>query len=193
MCLETTKGKRDNMKVLVACEFSGRVRDAFIARGHDAISCDLLPSETPGPHIQGDIRGVDLSPFDLKIGFPDCTRLCRSGQRWIKERNLYTEQEEAIDFFMWFVEQKFNCIENPIGIMSTKYEKPTQYIQPYQHGHPTTKKTCLWLKGVPPLQPTNIVMPYLSEVHYMAPGPDRAKNRSRTYIGIATAMAHQWG
>jgi len=179
------------MKVLVACEFSGRVRDAFIKRGHDAISCDLLPTESPGPHIQDDIQNVDLSIFDLKIAHPPCTLLCRSGARWWKDR--LQEQEMAIHFFMWCVENGFNAIENPIGIMSTMYRKPDQIIQPWMFGVGETKATCLWLRDVPRLVPTNIVNGRYPAVHYTAPGINRSKIRSVTCQGIADAMAEQWG
>lgn len=181
------------MRVLVACEFSGRVRDAFIKRGHDATSCDILPTEKPGPHFQCDIREVDITGFDRKIAFPPCTRLCRSGQHWIKRRGLYKEREEAIEFFMWFVEHGFNCIENPVGIMSTLYRKPDQYFQPWQFGHPDNKKTCLWLNGVLPLTDTNNLGGGHDTILAMSQSKDRAKLRSLTYTGVAKAMAEQWG
>jgi hypothetical protein len=188
------------MRVLVACEFSGIVRDAFIAKGHNAISCDLLESDIPGPHYRGDVRdllrqynGINEFWFDLVIAFPPCTSLCVSGARWFKDKQQ--EQREAIEFFMLFTRLPFAkvAIENPIGIMSTIYRKPDQIIQPWQFGHGETKATCLWLKGLPKLIPTNIVEGREHRIHRMAPGPERAKERSRTYQGIATAMAEQWG
>ena len=180
------------MKILVACEFSGIVRDAFIAKGHDAVSCDLLPSERPGPHIQGDVRLVG-NDWDMMIAFPPCTYLCVSGAKWFKKRKK--EQESAIEFFFWLLFKPIEkrCIENPIGIMSTRWRKPEQIIQPWMFGHGETKSTCLWLANLPKLVPTNIVSGREQRIHRMAPGPDRAKNRSRTYQGIADAMAEQWG
>jgi site-specific DNA-cytosine methylase len=183
------------MKVLVACEFSGRVRDAFAKRGHDAWSCDLLPSETQGQHYQGYLedfigRGDD---WDLIIGFPPCTYLCSSGARWWKERR--DEQKWAIAFVMMIANR--NCpkiaIENPIGILSTWWKKPDQIIQPWQFGHGETKATCLWLKGLPALKPTKIVPGREARVHKMPPSKDRGRLRSITYQGIANAMAEQWG
>ena len=181
------------MKVAVLCEYSGVVRDAFIKRGHNAVSCDILGTESPGPHLQGDIRDYDWSSYDLIIAHPPCTHLCVSGARWFKDKQK--EQKEAIDFFMWVVNLDINkiCIENPVGIMSTKYRRPDQYIQPWQFGHGETKKTGLWLKNLPLLRPTNIVNGRENRIHKMPPGPDRWKNRSRTFQGIANAMAAQWG
>jgi len=181
------------MKVLIGCEFSGIVRDAFIARGHDAWSCDLLPSETGGNHIQGDIRRVDMAGFDLMIAFPPCTHLAVSGARWFKLKRA--EQAEALDFIRWLMSAPIPriAIENPIGIISTKIRKPDQIIQPWQFGHPETKATCLWLKNLPLLQSTDIVEGRYPRVHREPPSPDRWKNRSRTYRGIAEAMAEQWG
>lgn len=178
-------------RLLVACEYSGLVRDAFSARGWDAWSCDLLPSERPGQHIQGNVL-EDLAGWDMVIAFPPCTHLCSSGARWFKNKG--EQQCDAIDFFMRFV----GCapkwaIENPIGIMSTRYRKPDQIIQPWQFGHGETKATCLWLGGLPKLMPTNIVPGREARIHRMAPGPNRAKERSRTFEGIAQAMAQQWG
>lgn len=180
------------MKVIVACEFSGIVRDAFIKRGHIATSCDLLDSERPGPHLKLDIREVDLSQYDLMIAHPPCTDLCVSGARWFK--NKYNRQRDAIDFFMYLAESEIPkyCIENPVGIMSTQFRKPDQIIQPWQFGHGETKKTCLWLKNLPLLKPTKIVEGRENKIHKMPPSLDRWKNRSRTYQGIADAMASQW-
>lgn len=181
------------MKVLIACEFSGIVRDAFRAQGHDAWSCDLLPTERPGAHIQGDVRDVLTMHWDLMIAFPPCTHLSVSGARWFKDKKL--EQQEAIDFFMKLANAKVHriAIENPIGIMSTVWRKPDQIIQPWQFGHGEIKATCLWLKNLPTLQPSNIVEGRTARVHREPPGPDRWKNRSRTMQGIAEAMADQWG
>ena len=187
------------MRVLVACEFSGIVRDAFAARGHDAWSCDYLPSERPGKHIIGDAREVLYGPgthpcrWDLMIAHPPCTHLAVSGARWFKDKRA--EQEEAFWFFMALVNVEIPriCIENPISIMSTRYRKPDQIIQPWQFGHGETKATCLWLKNLPPLVPTNIVDGREARVHRMPPGPNRWKERSRTFQGIADAMADQWG
>ena len=181
------------MKVLIACEFSGIVRNAFIAEGHNATSCDLLPTELPGPHIQGDITQILSQNWDLMIAHPPCTHLASSGARWFPLKQL--EQKAAIEFFLLLVNAPIPkiAIENPIGIMSSKHKKPSQYIQPWEYGHGETKRTCLWLKNLPKLQPTNIVSGRDPKIHYMSPGPDRAKNRSRTYIGWAKAMAAQWG
>lgn len=181
------------MKVLIACEFSGIVRDAFIKIGHDVISCDLLPTEKQGPHYQGDVMNIINDGFDLMIAHPPCTYLAGSGARWWKDRQK--EQKEAIDFFMQLVNAPINKIgtENPVGIMSTVYRKPDQYIQPWEYGHGETKKTGLWLKNLPLLKPSNVVEGRKPSVHYEAPGPDRQNNRSRTYAGIAGAMAEQWG
>lgn len=182
------------MKVLVACEYSGRVRDAFAAKGHDAWSCDILSSETPGNHIQGDVLEHLDNGWDLMIAHPPCTHLASSGARWFKDKEL--SQKAAIHFFMQLAYAAIPriAIENPIGIMSTHYRKPDQYIQPYEYGHPETKRTCLWLKNLPKLEPTNIVEPVNgSMIHKMPPSADRGKLRSLTYQGWADAMADQWG
>ena len=183
------------MRVLVACEFSGIVRDAFRAKGHDAWSCDLLPTEIPGPHYQSSIGNVLLEGrfWDLMIAFPPCTHLAVSGARWFKGKR--NEQREAVQFFMELAETPVPriAIENPIGIMSTQWRKPDQIIQPWMFGHGETKATCLWLKNLPSLKPTSIVEDRLARVHREPPGPDRWKNRSRSYYGIAEAMAEQWG
>ena len=180
-------------RVLVACEFSGAVRDAFIAAGHDAMSCDLLPTEAPGPHYQGEVRDVLGDGWDLMIAHPPCTHLAVSGARWFKDKQQ--EQADAINFFMSMVNAPIAriAVENPISIMSTKYRKPDQIIQPWQFGHGETKATCLWLKGLPPLMPTHIVTGREARIHKMPPGPDRWRERSRTFAGIAAAMAAQWG
>ena len=181
------------MKVLIACEYSGIVRDAFIAAGHDAISCDLLPTERPGPHYQGDVRELLGDGRDMMIAFPPCTRLAVSGARWFAGREQ--EQAEALMFVAELLNAPIphKAIENPIGVISTRLRKPSQIIQPWQYGHGETKATCLWLEGIPLLQPTNIVAGREHRIHKMAPGPDRGKERSRTYPGIAAAMARQWG
>lgn len=181
------------MKVLIACEYSGIVRDAFLAKGHDAWSCDFLPTDKPGPHITGDVIEVVFFPkWDLIIAHPPCTHLSVSGARWFKDKKI--EQQLAIDFFMLFT--KVPCekiaIENPIGIMSTVYRKPDQIIQPWQFGHGETKSTCLWLKGLPKLIPANIVEGREQRIWKMSPSKDRSKLRSKTYSGIAKAMAEQW-
>lgn len=183
------------MRILVACEFSGIVRDAFAARGHDAWSCDLLPSERPGQHIQGDVLGVLDNNWDLMIAHPPCTHLAVSGARWFKQKIRDGRQGEAVEFFMALVNAPCNrvAVENPIGIMSRVYRFPDQIIQPWQFGHGETKATCLWLRNLPPLKPTNIVDGRRPRVHHESPGPNRWKNRSRTYQGISDAMAEQWG
>ena len=183
------------MRILVACEYSGRVRDAFLRRGHDAISCDLLPTETPGPHYQGDVRDLFNDKWDMLIAHPPCTHLAVSGARYFAAKKASGVQDEALNF----VRMLFNvniariAIENPVSIISTHIRKPDQIIQPWQFGHGETKATCLWLKGLPLLTPTKIVAGREAVVHKMAPSPDRWKTRSRTYVGIAEAMACQWG
>lgn len=180
-------------RVLVACEFSGTVRDAFTAMGHYALSCDLLPSETPGEHYQGDVRDILGDNWDLMIAHPPCTHLAVSGARWFKDKQQ--EQKEALEFVKELMEAPIPkiCIENPISIISTRIRKPDQIIQPWMFGHGETKATCLWLKNIPKLEPTNIVEGRDPRVHKMPPGPDRWRERSRTYQGIAQAMAAQWG
>ena len=181
------------MNILIACEFSGIVRDAFIERGHDAVSCDIEPSERLGAHITGNVLDLLDDRWDMMIAHPPCTHLAVSGARWFKHKQ--TEQKESIKFFMEMVDAPIEkiCIENPVSIMSTVYRKPDQYIQPWQYGHGETKKTGLWLKGLPLLKASNIVEGRKPRVHYESPGPNRQKNRSRTYTGIAGAMAEQWG
>ena len=180
------------MRVLVACEYSGRVRDAFLARGCDAISCDLLETEAPGPHYQGDVRDVIGWGWDLMICHPPCTHLSVSGARWFKDK--ITEQAEALDFVRMLLDAPIAkiALENPISIISSRIRKPDQVIQPWQFGHGETKATCLWLKGLPKLMPTNIVSGREARIHKMPPGPNRWKERSRTFEGIAQAMAEQW-
>ena len=196
------------MRVLVACEFSGIVRDAFAAKGHDAWSCDLLPSERPGQHIQGDVLEVLNDGWDLMIAHPPCTHLCVSGARYWKQKIADGRQQEGIDFFMRFVASRVPkwAIENPIGCMSKKYRPPDQIIQPYWFGDEAQKATCLWLKNLPPLMSTKMVdrgpiwvnkkngKKRGGRFHMcLPPGPDRWKIRSRTFQGIADAMADQWG
>ena len=178
--------------VLVACEYSGRVRDAFAARGWDAWSCDLLPSETPGNHHLGPVEPLLDRPWDLLIAHPPCTHLAVSGARWFKDKQQ--EQQEALAFVRLLLDAPipYIALENPVSIISSRIRKPTQIIQPWQFGHGETKATCLWLKNLPPLTPTDIVAGREAKVHRMSPGPDRWKERSRTYSGIANAMATQW-
>ena len=181
------------MKVLIACEFSGIVREEFRKRGHNAWSCDLLDTEIPGQHIKGNVLQILDQEWDLMIAHPPCTYICISGARWFKDRQA--EQKEALIF----VESLFNApiqriaIENPIGVISTRICKPAQIIQPWQFGHGETKATCLWLNNLPLLKPTEIVEERRNKIHRMGPSKDRSKNRSRTYAGIAKAMAAQWG
>ena len=181
------------MKVLIACEFSGTVREAFKARGHDAWSCDLLDTEIPGQHIKDDIRNVSDYKWDLMIAHPPCTHLAVSGARWFKDKKQ--EQQESLDFVRYLLGLNIPriALENPISIISSKIRKPDQIIQPWQFGHGETKATCLWLKNLTKLVPTNIVEGREAKVHRMPPGPNRWKERSRTYQGIADAMAEQWG
>jgi hypothetical protein len=181
------------MRVLVACEYSGTVRDAFIARGHDAMSCDLLPTERPGPHHQGSVLDILDDGWDLMIAHPPCTHLAVSGARWWKDKQ--GEQAEALDFVRDLMAAPIPriAIENPISKISTAIRKPDQIVQPWQFGHGETKATCLWLKGLSKLVPTQVVEGREARIHKMSPGPDRWKERSRTYQGIADAMASQWG
>ena len=184
------------MKILVGCEYSGKVREALRVMGHDAWSCDLLPADDNSPyHIQGDILEVLDDGWDMLICFPPCTDLAVSGARWFKEKQADGRQQASIDFFMKMVNAPIPriAIENPIGIMSTQYRKPDQIIQPWQYGHGETKATCLWLKGLPKLEATDIVEGREQRIWKMAPSPDRWKKRSETYSGIAKAMATQWG
>ncbi len=180
------------LKVLVACEFSGVVRDAFRALGQDAMSCDLLPGETPGPHYQGDARDVLDDGWDLMIAHPPCTHLAVSGARWFKKK--VKEQAEALDFVRMLLDAPipYIALENPVSVISSRIRKPDQIIQPWQFGHGETKKTCLWLKNLPPLVPTDIVPGREGRVWKMPPSADRWKERSRTFPGIAKAMARQW-
>jgi hypothetical protein len=181
------------MKVLVACEYSGRVRDAFLRLGHDAWSCDLLPTDVPGPHIQGDVLGILDQNWDLLIAHPPCTHLAVSGARHFHKKQK--EQAEALDFVRALLSAPINkiALENPISIISSKIRKPDQIIQPWQFGHGETKATCLWLKNLPKLVPTNIVEGRENRVHRLPPSKDRWKLRSITYLGVSQAMGAQWG
>ena len=182
------------MRVLVACEYSGVVRDAFIAAGHFAVSCDLLPAENGAPHFHGDVRHmIEWGGWDLMIAHPPCTHLAVSGARWFKDKQA--EQTESLEFVRYLMAAPIPriAIENPVSIISSRIRKADQTIQPWQFGHGETKATCLWLKNLPKLKPTNIVSGREARVHRMPPGPDRWKERSRSFPGIAQAMAVQWG
>lgn len=178
---------------LIACEFSGIVRDAFLSRGLHAVSCDLLETESPSDlHIVGDVRDIDTSEFFAVISFPPCTHLASSGARWFHMKQ--NEQADAVEFARWLMDcSKRTCVENPVGVLSTKVRKPDQIINPWMFGHGERKATCLWLKGLPLLKETNVVSGRYARVHREPPSPERWKNRSRTYQGIADAMADQWG
>lgn len=192
------------MKVLIGCEYSGIVRDAFIAKGHEAMSCDLLPTESPGPHYQGDIFDVIDYPWDLAIFHPPCTDLAVSGAAWFKAKQMNGSQQASVSFFMRLVRRSEHipkvAIENPVCIMSTLWRKPDQVIQPWMFGHPESKATCLWLKGLPVLKESNNVYEQFEKLpkdeqqkmHYLPPSKDRWKLRSATYPGVADAMANQW-
>ena len=182
------------MKVLVACEFSGTVREAFALRGHNAWSCDLLPTDIPGQHLQCDVREIIFDDWDLVIAHPPCDHLAVSGARWFPEKRADGRQQKGIEFFLMFT--KLSCawaIENPIGIMSTLWKKPSQIIQPWMFGHGETKATCLWLQELPLLKATNVVDGREGKCWKMGPSPNMWKLRSKTYQGIADAMAEQWG
>jgi hypothetical protein len=183
------------VRVLVACESSGRVRDAFLALGHDAVSCDILPTDSPGPHIEGDVLPHLGDGWDMMIGFPPCTHLAVSGARHFAAKRADGRQAEGIAFFLALANAPIPrvAIENPVGIMSSLYRTPDQVIQPWQFGHGETKATCLWLRGLAPLLPTDVVPGREARIHRLPPSPDRWKIRSATYPGIAAAMADQWG
>jgi hypothetical protein len=200
------------MKVLIGCEFSGVVRDAFIARGHDAISCDFLPTEIPGPHYQGSILDIIGDGFELAIFHPPCTYLCNSGVRWLAPGGKLNHERhklmmEACDLFAQLLSPDIPrvCVENPImhkyarnylqetWLVTRHDARPTQTIQPYEHGHGETKRTCLWLRGLPLLKPSKVVSGRDPRVHHASPGVNRWKERSRTLPGIAKAFADQWG
>jgi len=190
------------MRVLIGCEYSGVVRDAFIARGHDAMSCDLLPTDAPGPHYQGDIFDVINDGWDLAVFHPPCTDLAVSGARHFAAKIADGRQQAALDFVQRLLDAPIPqiALENPISVISSKIRKPDQIIQPWQFGHPETKATCLWLKGLQLLGETANVYDHMmtltpqerNRVHRMPPGPDRWKLRSTTFTGIARAMAEQW-
>lgn len=194
------------MRVLIACEFSGVVRDAFVARGHEAVSCDLVASERPGRHFQGCVRKIlSAMRFDLLIAHPPCTHLAVSGAKHFAAKQASGVQEEALDFVRMLMAADVDkiAIENPVSIISSRIRKPDQIVQPWMFGDPFTKTTCLWLKNLPQLVPTNIVDKgarhvtkggkSLPEWYNLPPSPDRAKIRSRTFQGFADAMAAQWG
>ena len=186
------------MNTLIACEQSGRVRREFCRRGYtDVFSCDLEPSEDKSQnHLQIDLRdAIGKMPWDLIIAFPPCTHLASSGARWFKEKRADGRQQAAVEFFMMIAnhDAEMIAIENPVGIMSSEWRKPDQIIQPWMFGHGETKSTCLWLKNLPRLEPTDIVEGREPVCWKMPPSPDRAKNRSLTYQGVARAMSIQWG
>ena len=196
------------MRVLVACEYSGTVRDAFIRAGHNAISCDLLPTDAPGPHYQGDVGDLLNDGFDLMVAHPPCTYLSVSGMHWttrgLRDAQLTTD---ALAFVRLLMDAPIPriAIENPVSIISSQIRRPDQIIQPWMFGHDASKKTCLWLKGLPMLTPTQTIAPRMvngkpryanqtdSGQNRLAPSADRWKIRSETYSGIADAMANQWG
>ena len=181
------------MRILIACEFSGVCREAFQARGHDVLSCDLLPSEQPGPHYQGNVRDVLGDGWDMLIAFPPCTYLCNSGARWWAQRQQ--EQADALTFVRYLLNAPIPriALENPEGRISTVIRKPDQLIHPWEYGEEEEKKTCLWLKALPLLQPTRLMSRRDQRVWRMGQSKRRTQERSRTYAGIAAAMAHQWG
>ena len=193
------------MRILIACEYSGSVRDAFRALGHDAVSCDLLPTDVPGPHIQGDVLDHLGDGWDMMIGFPPCTHLASSGAKHFAAKRADGRQAEGIAFFLALANAPIPrvAIENPVGVMSTHYRAPDQVIQPYEFGHEATKSTCLWLRRLPLLRPTRVVAKgarhvtksgrSLPEWYNLPPSADRWKIRSATFTGIAAAMADQWG
>ena len=196
------------MKILVACEYSGTVRDAFIAAGHDAMSCDLLPTDQLGPHYEGDVTDIINDGWDLMVAHPPCTYLSVSGMHWTR-RGLRDPQltEDALAFVQLLLDAPIEriALENPISVISSRIRKPDQIINPWQFGHDASKKTCLWLKNLPPLVPTEIIAPRIvngkkrwanqtdSGQNRLPPSDDRWKIRSETYAGIARAMAEQWG
>lgn len=181
------------MKILIACEYSGTVREAFAKLGHDAWSCDILETEIPGNHLQCDVREIIGDGWDMMIAHPPCTHLAVSGARWFKDKKV--EQAEALEFVRFLLNSPIEriALENPISIISSHIRKPDQIIQPWQFGHGETKATCLWLQNLPKLKPTNIVEGREQRIWKMSPGKNRWKERSRTFEGIAQAMANQWG
>jgi len=187
----------NKMKIIIGGEFSGEIRTAFEAKGHEVISCDFLPSEKPGNHYQGDMLDIIDYPFDLGIFHPPCTDTAVSGAKHFQAKRLDGRQYKSVAFFMKLIRRTEHieklCFEHPISIMSSLWRKPDQIIQPWQFGHGETKATCLFLKNLPKLQPTNIVEGREARIHKMPPSKDRWKERSRTFTGIAQAMADQWG
>lgn len=191
------------MKILIACEYSGRVRDEFLKLGHEAMSCDLLPTDAPGPHYQGDVRDVLDYPWDMMIAHPPCTDLAVSGAAWFAKKRMAGQQQASASFFMMLAKADIPriVIENPVCVMSSLWRKPDQTIHPWMFGHMEQKATCLWLKNTTPLAPTNVVKEQMmllprnqrERLHYLPPSEDRWKLRSETYLGIAQAMASQWG
>ena len=186
------------MRVLVACESSGTVRDAFIRKGHDAMSCDLLPTDVPGPHYQGDVRDVLGNGWDLMVAHPPCTRLCNSGVSWLAKRDLWEDMRAGAALFRMLMEADVPriAIENPIPHKYAVHEIGRMYdqvVQPWWFGHGETKATCLWLKNLPPLMATAISPGRSDRLHRLPPGPERWKERSKTFQGLADAMADQWG
>ena len=191
------------MRILITCEYSGRVRDEFLKFGHEAMSCDLLPTDAPGPHYQGDVRDVLDYPWDMMIAHPPCTDLAVSGAAWFAKKRMAGQQQASASFFMMLAKADIPriVIENPVCVMSSLWRKPDQTIQPWMFGHMEQKATCLWLKNTPPLAPTNVVKEQMmllprnqrERLHYLPPSEDRWKLRSETYLGIAQAMASQWG
>lgn len=181
------------MRVLIACEFSGVVREAFRAKGYEAVSCDLMDTEIPGEHIKDDVMNHLNDGWDLMVAFPPCTFLAVSGARWFKDRQ--DEQQDALRFVWELMNAPIRkiAIENPVGVISSKIRKPDQIIQPWMFGHGETKATCLWLDRLPVLVPTDVVEGREQKVHLMSPGPNRGRERGRTYVGVAKAMAEQWG
>lgn len=192
------------MRVLIACEYSGRVRDAFLSRGHDAMSCDLLPTEVDGPHYQGPVEDVLQDGWDLMIAHPPCTHLAVSGARHFAAKRADGRQQAALAFIQMLMDASVKkwCIENPVSIISSQIRKPDQIVQPWQFGHPESKKTCFWLKNLPVLTATDVLpLPsnglWLNQTpsgqNNLPPSPERWKDRSRTFQGIADAMSQQWG
>jgi hypothetical protein len=187
------------MKVLVACEFSGTVRDAFIRQGHDAVSCDLLPTDRSGPHIQDDVSKYLNDTWDMMIAFPPCTYLCNGGMNWLNRKPEWRpKREEAVNFFMSLINAPIDkiCVENPIGHMNTRYRKPDQIIRPWMFGHPYKKDVCLWLKNLPELRPSSIVEnTEIKKLDFWSDkrNPGGRSLKSITFQGIADAMAKQWG
>jgi site-specific DNA-cytosine methylase len=181
------------MKILIACEYSGTVREAFSKLGHDVWSCDLLDTEIPGNHYKGSVEDIICQGWDMMIAHPPCTHLAVSGARWFKDKVV--EQREALEFVRLLLNAPIEriALENPISIISSQVRKPDQIIQPWQYGHGESKATCLWLQNLPKLQPTNIVEGREQRIWKMPPGENRGKERSRTFEGIAQAMAAQWG